>query len=135
LAKSERETALTISERPDFNALGLDPQHIGSSANDWLSEEGFMEEVHEEAVKELLAEQLLKAMEERRLTKKAFAAAIHTSRSQLDRILDPHDEGVTIGTLKRAAAFVGMSLRLELVASDAAVGIDSDTCSQPSGAE
>jgi predicted XRE-type DNA-binding protein len=126
---------LTTSERPDFNALGLDPQHIGSSADDWLSEEGFMEAVHEEAVKELLAEQLLKAMEERCLTKKAFAAAIHTSRSQLDRILDPHDEGVTIGTLKRAAAFVGMSVRLELVASDTATGSDNNTCGQPSGAE
>jgi predicted XRE-type DNA-binding protein len=126
---------MTSSERPDFKALGLDPRHIGSSADDWLSGEGFMEEIHEEAVKELLAEQLLKAMEEKRLTKKAFAAAIHTSRSQLDRILDPHDEGVTIGTLKRAAAFVGMSVRLELVAAENVVRNDSDHCNQPSGAE
>jgi len=114
------------TKRPDFNALGLDPRHIGSSSDDWLAEEGFAEEVHEEAVKELLAEQLLKAMEARRLTKKAFAAAIHTSRSQLDRILDPHDEGVTIGTLKRAAAFVGMSVRLELVTADTARNDNDD---------
>jgi antitoxin HicB len=126
---------MTSSERPDFKALGLDPRHIGSSADDWLSGEGFMEEIHEEAVKELLAEQLLKAMEEKRLTKKAFAAAIHTSRSQLDRILDPHDEGVTIGTLKRAAAFVGMSVRLELVAAENVVRNESDPSNQPSGAE
>lgn len=126
---------MTSSERPDFKALGLDPQHIGSSTDDWLSGEGFMEEIHEEAVKELLAEQLLKAMEEKRLTKKAFAAAIHTSRSQLDRILDPHDEGVTIGTLKRAAAFVGMSVRLELVAAENVVRNESDPSNQPSGAE
>ena len=125
---------MTTTERPDFNALGLDSRHIGSSADDWLTEEGFMEEVHEEAVKELLAEQLLKAMEERHLTKKAFAAAIHTSRSQLDRILDPHDEGVTIGTLKRAAAFVGMSVRLELVAADTAAKNDNDSDSQRNAA-
>ena len=93
-----------------------------------------MEEVHEKAVKELLAEQLLKAMEERHLTKKAFAAAIHTSRSQLDRILDPHDEGVTIGTLKRAAAFVGMSVRLELVAADTAAKNDNNSDSQRNAA-
>ena len=126
---------MTTSERPDFSALGLDPRHIGSSTDDWLTGEGFMDEVHEEAVKELLAEQLLKAMEERRLTKKAFAAAIHTSRSQLDRILDPHDEGMTIGTLKRAAAFVGMSVRLELVAAETAVTNDSDPYDRSSGAE
>lgn len=125
---------MTATERPDFAALGLDPQHVGTSADDWLAEEGFMEEVHEEAVKELLAEQLLKAMEERHLTKKAFAAAIHTSRSQLDRILDPHDEGVTIGTLKRAAALVGMSVRLELVAADAGAKNDNDSDNQRNAA-
>jgi len=105
----------TKQEHADFAVLGLDPAFIGSNTDDWLDEEGFAEEVHQVAVKELLAEQLAAAMAARRLSKKAFAAAIRTSRSQLDRILDPQDDGVTIGTLRRAAAAVGMSVRLELV--------------------
>lgn len=69
---------MTTADRPDFAAFGLDPNRIGSSADNWLEEEGFASEVHEAAVKELLAEQLMKTMKARRFSKKAFAAAIHT---------------------------------------------------------
>jgi len=102
-------------QRPDFARFGLDPAFVGSSVDDWLEAEGLTEEVHHQAVKELLAEQLTKAMAERGLSKSRFAAAINTSRSQLDRILDPRDNGVSLATLVRAAAFLGLRLRLELV--------------------
>jgi antitoxin HicB len=38
-----------------------------------------------------------------------------TSRAQLDRLLDPDNESVTLGTLARAAQAVGRQLRFELI--------------------
>lgn len=107
-----------MTSRPDFAAFDLNPERIGGSFDAWLAEEGFAEEVHEQAVKALLAEQIIHAMKQQGMTKRAFAAALQTSRSQLDRILDPKDDGVTLATVKRAAAVVGMRLRLELVSID-----------------
>jgi antitoxin HicB len=39
---------------------------------------------------------------------------LKTSRSQLDRLLDPADESVTLAALERAAAVLGKRLRVTL---------------------
>ncbi len=54
-------------------------------------------------------------MRENHLTKTALARRMRTSRAQLDRLLDPGNESVTLGTLARAAYAVGRKLRMELV--------------------
>jgi antitoxin HicB len=54
-------------------------------------------------------------MKERGLTKTRLAALMHTSRTQVDRVLDPNDGNVTIETFQRAAAIVGRRVKLELV--------------------
>ncbi|MFN7919806.1 MAG: Fis family transcriptional regulator [Bryobacteraceae bacterium] len=88
---------------------------IGSSFDEFLAEEGMLEVCEEQAVKQILADQITAAMQKDHLTKSAMAARMQTSRRALDRLLDPKNTGVTLHTLQRAAAAVGRHLRLELV--------------------
>lgn len=90
-------------------------ENKGSSFDEWLKEEGIYEEVSATAVKRVLARQIEKAMEERRLSKAEVARRMHTSRAALDRLLDPQNGSVTLKTLYKAAAAVGRQVRLELV--------------------
>jgi antitoxin HicB len=88
---------------------------IGSSFDDFLKEEGIYEEVTARAIKRVIARQLDALMKDQRLTKSALAKRMQTSRAQLDRLLDPENESVTLGTLARAAQAVGRELRMELI--------------------
>ena len=88
--------------------------HIGPSLDDFLVEEGIFEEVNDAAVKRVLVWQIEQAMKEQDLSKTAMAERMHTSRAQVDRLLDPHNESVTLQTLQKAARTVGKRLRLEL---------------------
>jgi predicted transcriptional regulator len=89
-------------------------RHRGSSLDDFLEEEGVLPEFQARAIKEVIAWQLAEAMKERGLTKAALARLMHTSRTQVDRVLDPENGNVTIETLQRAAELVGRKLQLEL---------------------
>jgi hypothetical protein len=88
---------------------------IGSSFDDFLKDEGIFEEVQARALKKVVAHQLGEAMKAQKLTKMAMAKRMNTSRSQLDRLLDPHNSSVSLDTLSRAAAAVGRGIRLELI--------------------
>jgi antitoxin HicB len=90
-------------------------KHRGSSIDAFLKEEGVSEEFQARAIKEVIAWQLAEAMKERKLSKRQLAAMMRTSRTQIDRVLDPEDGNVTIETLQRAAALVGRKVQLELV--------------------
>ena len=87
---------------------------LGSSFDDFLKEEGILEEVEAAAVKRVLAWQLLQAMEEENISKSEMARRMHTSRSHLDRLLDPDNERIQLDTLMKAAAAVGKRVRVEL---------------------
>ncbi len=89
--------------------------HVGSSFDDFLKEDGLYEEVTARAIKRVIARQLDAQMRRNGLTKSAMARLMRTSRAQLDRLLDPENESVTLGTLARAAHAVGRTLRMELV--------------------
>lgn len=89
-------------------------KHIGSSLDDFLKEEGIYEGAQAHAIKEVVAWQLAKAMEKQSLTKTRLATMLNTSRSQVDRLLDPKLD-VTLSTLQRAAALVGKKVQIELV--------------------
>lgn len=88
---------------------------IGSSFDEFLAEECILEVREEQAIKQILADQIIAAMKKDSLTKSAMAARMHTSRRALDRLLDPANTSVTLHTLQRAALAVGRQLRLELV--------------------
>ena len=88
---------------------------IGSSFDDYLKEEGIYEEVTARAIKRVIARQLDALMQDQGLTKTTLAKRMKTSRAQLDRLLDPENDSVTLATLTRAARAVGRNLRMELV--------------------
>ncbi len=88
-------------------------QYTGSDFDDFLEEEGILEEVSAKAHKRLLALQLADIMKENSMTKTSLAAKLKTSRSQLDRILDPDNTSITIELLERVAHAVGKKLRIE----------------------
>ncbi len=87
----------------------------GSSFEDFLKEEGILDASNAIAVKRVLAWQIEEAMRTQHITKSAMAARMRTSRSQLERLLDPEKTGVSLETMQRAAAVVGRELRIELV--------------------
>lgn len=89
-------------------------KHIGSSLDDFLKEEGIYEETQAMAIKEVVVWQLTEAMEKQSLSKSRLATLLKTSRSQVDRLLDPTRD-VTLSTLQRAAALVGRKVQIELV--------------------
>jgi antitoxin HicB len=93
-------------------------KHRGSTLDDFLGGEGVLEEFQARAIKEVVAWQLAEAMRERKLSKNQLAKQMHTSRTQVDRVLDPEAGNVTIETLQRAAALVGRRVRVELVAAE-----------------
>ena len=88
---------------------------IGSSFDEFLKEDGIYEEVTARAIKRVIARQLDALMQSEGLSKSELARRMDTSRAQLDRLLDPDNESVTLGTLARAAQAVGRQLRFELV--------------------
>ena len=97
----------------DSNTIEVSP--IGSSFESFLEEEGLLEAVDEAAVKEVIAWQVAEGMKGRGLTKTALADKMHTSRSQVDRLLDPSNTSVALHTLYRAAAVLGKKLKIEFV--------------------
>ena len=88
---------------------------VGSTFASWLEEEGILEEATEHAIKAVISWQLQKTMAERGLSKKSMAALMGTSRSQLDRLLDPESDAVTLKSLMRAARLVGKKIKIDLV--------------------
>ena len=87
---------------------------MGSSIDDFLKKEGIFEEAQAHAVKEVVAWQLAEAMKKQRISKNKMAARLKTSRSQVDRLLDPKND-ITLSSLQRAAAIVGRRVLIELV--------------------
>jgi len=89
-------------------------KHMGSSIDDFLKEEGIFEEAQAQAVKEVVAWQLDQARKKRRISKNRMAILLKTSRTQVDRILDPKND-ITLSSLQRAAAIVGRRVMIELI--------------------
>jgi len=89
-------------------------RQLGLSADDLETPEGVLEDSKGQAIKEVIALQIAQAMKSRSLSKARLAALLKTSRSQVDRLLDPQSD-VTLSTLQRAAAMVGRKLHVQLV--------------------
>ena len=89
--------------------------HIGSSFEDFLKDEGVNEETTAVAIKRVLAWQLEQAMTKNRISKNHLAKVMKTSRTQIDRILDPDNAAVQLDTMIKAARVLGHQVRIELV--------------------
>jgi antitoxin HicB len=86
----------------------------GSTFDSFLEEHGIREEVEAVAAKRVLAWQLEQEMKRQRKTKQAMAQQLQTSRSQLDRLLDPRNTAVTLDTITRAAKVLGMKVAIRI---------------------
>ena len=89
-------------------------KNVGSNFDEFLEDEGILEEVSAVAVKRLIAFQLAEKMSEKNLTKSELARRMETSRSALDRLLDPDNSSVTLQTLQSAVQALGGRLNVEL---------------------
>ena len=89
-------------------------QHIGSNFEDFLSDDGRLEEATALAVKRVLAWELQKAMKQVHMSKAELARRMKTSRAVIHRLLDEDDPSVTLATIPRAATVLGRSVRLKL---------------------
>jgi antitoxin HicB len=92
-------------------------RHSGSTFDSFLDEEGIRGEVEAVAVKRVLAWQLQQAMTQQRKTKQVMARQLRTSRSQLDRLLDPSNSSVTLATIVRAASVLGKRVVFRVTSS------------------
>jgi antitoxin HicB len=89
-------------------------RNIGSDFDKFLEEEGLLEDATAVAVKRYIAYQLAEKMNESRLSKAEMARRMETSRSALDRLLDPDNASVTLQTLQSAVQALGGRLKIEL---------------------
>jgi hypothetical protein len=92
----------------------MSKKHMGSSIDSFLKEEGIFEETQAQAIKEVVAWQLAEAMKKQKISKNRMAMLLKTSRTQVDRLLDPKND-ITLSSLQRAAAIVGRRVSIELV--------------------
>lgn len=89
-------------------------QYIGSDFDDFLEDEGLLEEATSVAIKRVISWQIAQEMKAQKLTKTALAKKMHTSRAALNRLLDEQDTSLTLTTLSGAANALGKTLRIEL---------------------
>lgn len=87
---------------------------LSQSFDEYLKEQGTLDTATEHAIKRVIAYQLTEIMAQQQITKAELARRLDTSRSQIDRLLDPENDGVTLSALSRAAQAVGRSLKVEL---------------------
>ena len=91
----------------------MEGKHIGSSFDSFLQEEGLMAEAEATALKRVLTYQIKQEMELRHISKTALAKMMRTSRSSVDRLLDPKNSSVTLLTLENVAVALGKRLKLQ----------------------
>ncbi|MGH9662750.1 MAG: Fis family transcriptional regulator [Bryobacteraceae bacterium] len=92
----------------------MSKKQMGSGIDDFLKEKGIFEKAQAQAVKEVVAWQLAEAMKKKKISKNRMATLLKTSRTQVDRLLDPKND-ITLGSLQRAAEIVGRRLTIGLV--------------------
>jgi antitoxin HicB len=90
-------------------------KHKGSNFEDFLSEEGLLDDVDAVAIKRVIAYELTKTMKKKHINKTTLAASLRTSRSALDRLLDPNNTSITLNSLVKAAHLLGKKLRILFV--------------------
>ena len=92
----------------------MENKHIGSDFDDFLAEEGLLEQAETVAVKRVIAYQVEQLMEQQNLSKTEMSRRMKTSRAALERLLDPANQSVTLQTLDRAARALGKRLQISL---------------------
>ena len=90
-------------------------KNIGSSFDVFLEEDGILQKAEEVATKRVVAFQIKKLMQQKNISKTKLAKEMKTSRSSLDRLLDPTNDAGTLKSLYRAARALGKKLEIRLI--------------------
>ncbi len=93
----------------------MNNQHLGSDFDDFLAEEGLLAEVEATAIKRVIAYQIQQEMNKKGWTKTEMAEKMKTSRSSLDRLLDPENASINLQTITKATSTLGKKLKIQLV--------------------
>lgn len=86
--------------------MNIDSNYVGQDFDAFLADEGMAAEVEARAIKKVVVA-LLESMH---MSKVELAAKLHTSRTQVQRLLDPDNTSITLCTLQRAADVAGHKL-------------------------
>ncbi|HEX5330046.1 Fis family transcriptional regulator [Sulfuricurvum sp.] len=93
----------------------MKPQGIGTSFDDFLEAEGMLAEAEAVAIKRVIAYQLEETMKKEHITKTEMAKRMKTSRSAIDRLLDPLNTSITLATIESAVSAMGKRLQIQMV--------------------
>jgi transcriptional regulator with XRE-family HTH domain len=93
----------------------MNANHIGSTLESFLEEEGIPEDVTTEATLRILAWQIERDLAGQHMSKAEFARRMSTSRSQIDRLLRADGADIKLSTLENAARALNRKLTIELV--------------------
>lgn len=93
----------------------MSKKHIGSGFDEFLAEEGILDEVEAKAIKATIAAVIQQQLEREHITKTEFAKKLHTSRTAVDRLLDPANTSVTLRSIIKAIGAVGRKIELSIV--------------------
>lgn len=96
----------------------INQNHLGSSLDDFLIEDGLLAEANAIAIKRILAWQVEQVMKEKKLSKTEMSKLMHTSRAALERLLNPENTSVTLKTMDKAAQAIGKQLKIDLIDAD-----------------
>jgi len=96
----------------------INQNHLGSSLDDFLIEDGLLAETNAIAIKRVLAWQVEQVMKEKKLSKTEMSKLMHTSRAALERLLNPENTSVTLKTMDKAAQAIGKQLKIDLIDAD-----------------
>ncbi len=93
----------------------MNTNHIGSTLESYLEEEGILEEVTTDATLQVLAWQIRDDLVSKHLTQSELARTMGTSRSQVSRLLKADGADIKVSTLEKAARALGRKVKIELV--------------------
>ena len=95
--------------------MNAEQQALGSPFDDFLSEEKILVEVDALATKKVISYQIQQSMEKKNISKTEMAKRMGTSRSSLNRLLDPLNTSVSLATIESAVVALGRKLSIQIV--------------------
>ncbi len=93
----------------------MSKKHIGSTFDSFLKEEGILEEIEAKALKKVIALFIQQELDKEQISKTSFAQKMNTSRAAVNRLLDPDNTSITLGSLIKATSTLGKKLQLGII--------------------
>lgn len=87
----------------------------GSNFDDFLEEEGLLQESETVAIKRVIAYALEQKMLEDNISINRLAKELETSRTAISRILDPQNTSITLNTIEKVAKYLGKRIVFSFV--------------------